>query len=405
MKIALLTLGTRGDVQPFAVLGQALKEKGHQVTLSTGKNFESFVKSFGIDFIPVDADFQAFMESDEGKKMMKNPFRAKKHLHTWVYPMVYNSLNTFYSIAKENDRVLFHVKTLANIFADQFPEKMIRADVIPALQPTSAFINPVFSGLGLPRVFNKLSYKLTALGLKMMNYPIRKFRKDAGLSANLVQRNLPGIYGISSHFLKKPDDYPANHYFTGFWVGEKQTELEDELITWLNEGEPPLLFTLGSMPFQSKLNLSQVLTRIISELKIRIIVIRGWGLNDTVELENHPAVKVIGSAPYDKLFPLVKAVVHHGGIGTIASCLYAGKPFLSCPVLYPLGDQHFWGTIAYKKGIALKPLPIIKLTENILIGNVKSLLNTPHLYSNSIKLMKLLKEENGTLNAINIIEK
>jgi sterol 3beta-glucosyltransferase len=35
MKIALLTLGTRGDVQPYAVLGQALKERGHDVTLST----------------------------------------------------------------------------------------------------------------------------------------------------------------------------------------------------------------------------------------------------------------------------------------------------------------------------------------------------------------------------------
>ena len=80
MNIAILTLGTRGDVQPYAVLGQALKQRGHHVTLSTAKNFEALVKSYEIEFVPVDADFQAFLETDEGKKMMKNPFRAFKQM-------------------------------------------------------------------------------------------------------------------------------------------------------------------------------------------------------------------------------------------------------------------------------------------------------------------------------------
>jgi sterol 3beta-glucosyltransferase len=92
MKIAILTLGTRGDVQPYAVLGQALKLRGHQVTLSTAKNFENLVLSYGLDFIPVEADFQAILDSDEGKKMMKgNPFAIKRNLNTWTYPLIFNS--------------------------------------------------------------------------------------------------------------------------------------------------------------------------------------------------------------------------------------------------------------------------------------------------------------------------
>lgn len=138
-------MGTQGDVQPFAVLGQALKNRGHQVTLSTGKNFESLVKSYDIDFLPIDADFQEFLNSDEGKKMMKNPFRAKKNLSIWVYPMIYNSMKAFYNLSKNRDRVIFHVKTMADYFADQFPEKMIKANVIPAIEYTKEFINPVFS--------------------------------------------------------------------------------------------------------------------------------------------------------------------------------------------------------------------------------------------------------------------
>ncbi|ASO08362.1 glycosyltransferase [Arenibacter algicola] len=164
MKIAILTLGTQGDVQPFAILGEALMKRGHQVTLSTAKNFSGLVESYGIDFLPVEADFYAFLNSDEGKKMMKNPFRAKKNLKTWVHPMIYNALKIFYKVSKESDRVLFHVKTMSDYFADQFPEKMIRANVVPAIEYTTEFINPVFSALPIPSFLNGLSYKLSDLG-------------------------------------------------------------------------------------------------------------------------------------------------------------------------------------------------------------------------------------------------
>jgi len=82
MKIAILTLGTRGDVQPYAVLGQALKKRGHSVVLSTAKSFQNLVESYGLNFIPVEADFQALLTSEEGKKIRKNPFLAKKQLST-----------------------------------------------------------------------------------------------------------------------------------------------------------------------------------------------------------------------------------------------------------------------------------------------------------------------------------
>ena len=67
MKIALLTLGTRGDVQPYAVLGRALHQRGHDVVLATARNFASLAQEYGIGFAPVEADFQALVESEEGK--------------------------------------------------------------------------------------------------------------------------------------------------------------------------------------------------------------------------------------------------------------------------------------------------------------------------------------------------
>jgi sterol 3beta-glucosyltransferase len=58
MKIALLTLGTRGDVQPYVGLGRASRERGHEITLSTGDNFASLAQEYGVQFIPVQPDFR-----------------------------------------------------------------------------------------------------------------------------------------------------------------------------------------------------------------------------------------------------------------------------------------------------------------------------------------------------------
>lgn len=209
MKIAILTLGTRGDVQPYAVLGRALKKRGHDVVLSTAKNFRSLITSYDLDFVPVDADFQALLTSSEGKKIRKNPFLARKQLNKFVYPMMADAFATFYDLALKSDTVLFHVKTMADSFADQFPGKMIRADVIPASQATKEFPNPVFSFLPLPGFMNRLTFKITEWGLKMWSKPVADFRKSAGLSAEFVKPDLPSLYAISEIFLKKPSDYPG----------------------------------------------------------------------------------------------------------------------------------------------------------------------------------------------------
>lgn len=404
MKIAILTMGTQGDVQPFAILGQALKKRGHQVTLSTAKNFAALVKSYDIEFLPIEADFQEFMNSEEGKKMMKNPFRAKKNLSVWVYPMIYNSMKIFYKLSKESDRVIFHVKTMGDYFADQFPDKMIKANVIPAIEYTTEFINPVFSALPIPSFLNRLSYKLSDLGISMMMKPVNEFRKSEGLSLKFKKPALPSIYGISETYLSKPKDYSVSTHFTGFWTTTSNIELDKDLIDFITRGTPPLLITFGSMTFETKMDLPTAIENLSNELNVRVIVVKGWGFNSTKRLDENPNIKVIKSAPYDKLFPLVKAVINHGGIGTVSACLIARKPFFTCPVLYPLGDQYFWGYIGFKKGIALRPIALKNLTERMLIDNAQALLSTETLYTNSLEMSKKIKSENGVERAIELIE-
>lgn len=405
MKIAILTLGSRGDVQPYAALGNALQQRGHTVTLCTARNFESLVRSYGIAFRPVEADYQALLDSEEGKRIVKgNPFTIQKNLDKWIYPLIEQSLMEFYHLAQESDGVVYHIKTLADSFADQFPGKMIRAMVVPVVQPTRAFANPAFSGLPLPGLLNQFSYRLSALGMRMMQTPVRRFRAAAGLPPVWRVQETPFLYGISPSFLPQPVDYPANTLYAGFWPGQSAGELLPETKAFLASGPAPIVVTFGSMPVQPPFDLPRFLLRMADEHALRLIVVRGWGLKATEALAAHPLIHVLDSAPFEQLFPQVRAVVHHGGIGTTAACLMAGVPFWVCPVLYPVGDQLFWGKLAHQQRVALPPVPLKKWSEVQATQGLLSLWQEAEMQAASKALAARIQREDGLAAAVDFLE-
>jgi len=70
MNITIISLGTRGDVQPYVALGLGLKKAGHNVNLATHGEFSSFVDDYGLDFSPVEGNIQALLDGDAGKGML-----------------------------------------------------------------------------------------------------------------------------------------------------------------------------------------------------------------------------------------------------------------------------------------------------------------------------------------------
>jgi sterol 3beta-glucosyltransferase len=281
---------------------------------------------------------------------------------------------------------------------------MIRASVLPIVEPTTEFANPSFSGLPIPKFLYKLSYTLANLSIKLLSKPIGSFRSQFHLPKKFKVPKIKDIYGISPSLLPTPQDYPNTSKFQGFWFGVSTEELSEDLKDFIEAGTPPLLITFGSMPFKSKFDLQEAIIKLVKKLNIRIIVVKGWGLQQTEKLSHYPEIMVINNAPYEKLFPYVKAVVHHGGIGTTAECLRAGKPFMICPILYPIGDQKFWGMQAFKKGIGVKPIALNKLTENTFLTNVTELLNNQTFYENALHIKSEMAQEDGIKKTIEEIE-
>lgn len=405
MKITILTLGTRGDVQPYAVLGKALAERGHSVILSTAKNFRGLVESYGIGFHPIDADYEKLLNSEEGKKIFKgNPFALKRNFRKLISPLIEKSLSEFYTLAQNSDVTIYRPKTLANVFTHQLSKIAIKAAVVPATMETAAFQNPAISGLRIPEFLYKWSYRINDFKYRVLREPIKQFHQQHGLDDDIpLDSQEVCIYGISSHFLNRPADWPVNHHLTGFWFSDQYQPLPPGITDFLEQGPAPVLVTFGSMPLPKKL--TRLIRKAALELNQRFLVVKGWGDLDAEELGNLKNIRIIDPMPFESLFPRVRAVIHHGGIGTVAECLRAGRPMLICPAVYPLGDQYFWGDLVYKKGVAVKPVPLSRLRSGVFIERIHELVTNESLTEKAMELSMRIRNENGVQKAVDLIEK
>ncbi|MGB3466058.1 MAG: glycosyltransferase, partial [Cyclobacteriaceae bacterium] len=375
MKIAICTIGSRGDVQPFLILGRALADRGHEVKFSTATMYADMVSSYGLNFYPFSGDYEKLVNDEEMKKLIgKNPFSIMGKLKKHVYPIISQSLDTFYEVTKWADLVVYHPKTLIDSFGQSFRSKLIKAYVVPAFTPTQAFANPVLAAYPIPGFLNKLTFKLTNALFGTMKTPIKNFQRKHQLIGKFRLLNTPVLYGISEFLIERPADYPSDHFFTGFWFDKNaDNTIADEVARFFNTQDKKLIITFGSMPYQSDIPIATFIHSLQKRLTVRVLVVRGWGLRD-VTISESENLMVIDKAPFEHLFPLADGIVHHGGAGTTAISLKAGVPMFVCPVLHPSGDQYFWGKQIEQSGLGVEPVPLKKLTIGQFVSSVEQLL-------------------------------
>src|SRR5262249_46448284 len=130
-----------------------------------------------------------------------------------------------------------------------------------------------------------------------------------------------------------------------------------ELVQFLKNGTPPVYVGFGSMGAKGAAKRAEIVLEALKKSGQRGLLARGWGGLKAEDLPSN--VFMLEEVPHDWLFPQVAAVIHHGGAGTTAAGLRAGKPSIICPFL---GDQPFWGNLVYDAGVGPKPIPQRKLT-------------------------------------------
>jgi sterol 3beta-glucosyltransferase len=132
----------------------------------------------------------------------------------------------------------------------------------------------------------------------------------------------------------------------------------------------------------------------------RGILASGWGGLTAAPLAEH--VYMLDAAPHDRLFPRVAAVVHHGGAGTTAAGLRAGKPTVICPFF---GDQPFWGRRVAELGVGPAPIPFRYLTPEKLADAIRCAVTDPEMHRRAAKLGTRIREDNGVGRAVELISR
>lgn len=412
-----MTLGTRGDVQPYIALALGLRDSGHEVTIATCPNFENFVTGYDIPFRSLRFDIQEFLDSEQGRDLLKgHPYRPAQVLKTLriikekVMPMAKDLLEDTWQLCQDADALIFHPKITGGEHISELGRiPCISASTVPMFTPTSEFAMPGMPFVDLGPVLNKWSYELITLGLMSYRGVMNEFRKNSlGLPPmNLFDTdrkrrwsNIPILYCFSSSLV--PVQESSNVHATGYWFLDQHTDWRPShgLVDFLNSGDSPVYFGFGSMPLP---NPEETLDKIIESIRktgIRAVIATGWSKMESRVSSDR--IHFIDSAPHDWLFERVKAVVHHGGAGTTAAGLRAGKPTLICPVAV---DQPFWGYMVHKRNVGPKPIPVSHITVSNLTAAIESITTDQKMITKAGALGQKIRDEDGVSKAVEIIEK
>ena len=131
---------------------------------------------------------------------------------------------------------------------------------------------------------------------------------------------------------------------------------------------------------------------------MRAVGARGWG---GLVAEGGDDIFVVDDVPHEWLFPRVSAVVHHGGSGTTAAGLRAGRPTLVCPIL---GDQPFWGRRVHDLGAGPRPLPLRRATPSSLADRILDLTSQERYRHRAAAVADGIRIEDGTGEAVKVLE-
>lgn len=419
MKIYIVTLGTRGDVQPYVALGKGLKAQGHDVTVSTSCSFESFITKHGLNYGYLNNDMIELIQSLEGRGLMENMtgimnwLKVAIKLYKKSKTMQQRFLNESWECIQQvqPDLIIFHPKAYWGVhFADVLNIPCILALPLPIHVPTGDFPNIIFPSWKLGRRYNKITHDfLLSITTFFLRGYSKKWRKKQQLPAPskklsiLTDRNgkpIPILNAFSPHVLPKASDWGEHVHVTGYWFLDEENQFEppDELQTFLDASEPPVYVGFGSMAGKKPERVTRIVIEALQKTNIRGILASGWGGLSPDELPD--SIMMIDHAPHDWLFPRVSAVVHHGGAGTTAAGLRAGKPTVICPFLV---DQPFWGRRVYELGVGSKPISQKKLTAENLAAAIREVTTNPSIIQKAQEMGENIRAENGVKNAVEII--
>ncbi|SEL01808.1 glycosyltransferase [Nonomuraea pusilla] len=368
MRPLLITVGSRGDVQPYLALALGLRAAGHRPVLAAPRRFEPLATGHGVEFVPLSDELLRAQDAAKGQGVRAAVAGARA-----VKPMLRRLLDDEAALADgPADVVVYHPKSLGGPYvAEKLGVPAVAGLLLPLYLPTAAFPSPILP-FRVPRALNRASWRVTSAVEAPYRGMVRAWRAEAlrlegGFRplADLVEEG-PVLSAWSPLLLPAPDDWPERARPLGFWTmpAPGGWTPPERLARFLEEGEPPVYVGFGSSVGRDPERLTAAVLEAVRLAGRRAVLATGWGALRPGTLGDD--VLAIEEAPHDWLLPRVAVAVHHGGAGTVAAALRAGVPQVVRPFL---GDQPFWADRLHRAGVASAPVAG-RLTAGRLAGAI-----------------------------------
>lgn len=362
MRIVILALGTRGDIELFLILGRELRRRGHQVILGTSPFHAARVQESGLEWEQAGSSTQEQLlsvlrnlsaVSDRGQ-------RIQQYFGRWLQPQLAAALPRITTLAAGADYFLSNLKLVLARQGKIIPGAAVSYDPPGSLEELPKY------GTG----------------------------EHDGMILDLVAMSQP---------LVDPQGQWGEQYrFTGFWQDERSRAWHPpaKLIEFLDGGAPPVVMTMGSMVMFDAVKLVQDLAEGLRQTGLRGILVEGWSEVPAVAAADQ--LCRVSEVHFDWLFPQACCVIHHGGCGTAASVLRAGIPSV---VLPQVACQQQLGKMLARENLATGVLDVDTLRPRDLAAAIDAARNNAAVRQSAQTWRQRIAAEPGVRAAADWIEK
>ena len=413
-RIILTTFGSFGDIHPYMAIAMELQRRCHRPVIATSELYRDKMQTAGFDFVPVRPNVPPPQEQDVVMmdKVMEPRTGAKYLLDEMLFPYLREGYDDLLQAVEGADLLFTHPISFAGPLVAQ---KTGISWVSGVLAPCSFFsaydppMPPFWQWMRHIQIFGPRV--LTAFFTQVMkmysNEPYDRFRKELGLpdrgSPVFAGQHSPTlVLALFSRLFAQPQpDWPPQARVTGFafYDGRNELEMPSELSRFLDEGPPPIIFTLGSSAVWVAHDFYRESIAAAKLLRRRAVLLLGDDRNRPTEALPTEIIAA-NYAPYEALLPRGCVMIHHGGVGTTSQGLRAGIPTLIVPFAFDQADN---AAHAARLG-GSRTLRRDKYRADRVAKELDILLSRPDYESKASAVGQQLRQENGAASACDLIE-
>lgn len=335
MKFVLAAYGSRGDVEPCVAAARELQRRGHDVVIAVPPDKLGLAEAAGLAAVAYGPD------SREQIKMASNFVRTVQN-PMGALPQVIERVTAVWT---DKSKTLASLAEGADLLVAGMTEQRLAANVAERFGMPLAALHFFPAG----------ALELGGLQSDVTSAAERVQRRALGLPANAGSATEPVVEIQTYDELCAPElaeQWAGSEYrrpFVGSLTLETATEADDEVLSWIAEGTPPIYFGFGSTPVTSPAETVAVISAACAQVGERALICSGP--NDFTHIPPADHVKIVEAVNHASVFPACRAIVHHGGAGTTAAGMRAGVPML---ILWLWLDQPIWAEAVSKLEVGVE---------------------------------------------------